>query len=133
MRGVATRPIAAGDEIFNSFGVGTPEIFRDYGFVEPQPQQWWFLSGGEKWTFWLREDEVVFPEKLALPRFARATEAWLRDPPPVGMVGTPQQRRVHDFHTAFIDAVRAALAAARAARGPGSWILRSHAAALGDL
>ena len=95
MRGVATRQIAAGEEIFNSFGDSTPEIFRDYGFVEPQPQQWWFLSGGEKWAFARRASEVVFPEALALPGFARAAEAWLRDPPPVGMNRTPQQRKVH--------------------------------------
>ena len=50
---IATRAIGQGEEIYTSynfctdcknraFGYGTPEIFRDYGFVEEMPQRWFF-------------------------------------------------------------------------------------------
>ena len=34
-------PPAVGDELFNSYGEFTPNLFRDYGFVEPPPQHWY--------------------------------------------------------------------------------------------
>jgi len=50
---VARKNIQAGDQIYNSYnlcdtcggrkdGYGTPEIFRDYGFIEDFPQRWQF-------------------------------------------------------------------------------------------
>eukprot|EP00633_Aureoumbra_lagunensis_P005730 CAMPEP_0197319530 /NCGR_PEP_ID=MMETSP0891-20130614/55219_1 /TAXON_ID=44058 ORGANISM="Aureoumbra lagunensis, Strain CCMP1510" /NCGR_SAMPLE_ID=MMETSP0891 /ASSEMBLY_ACC=CAM_ASM_000534 /LENGTH=283 /DNA_ID=CAMNT_0042810501 /DNA_START=196 /DNA_END=1047 /DNA_ORIENTATION=+ len=36
----ATNDIKKGEQLFNSYGEGTPELFRDYGFVEPYPQLW---------------------------------------------------------------------------------------------
>ena len=53
---VASQDISAGDQIYNSYnmcvfcfgrkngGYGTPEIFRDYGFVENYPQRWMFTK-----------------------------------------------------------------------------------------
>ena len=38
---VAGRDIAAGEQLYNSYGTLTPEIFRDYGFVEQLPQRWY--------------------------------------------------------------------------------------------
>jgi len=51
----ASRDIQAGEEVYNSYnfcsdcggrsyGYGTPEILRDYGFVEQYPQRWFFLN-----------------------------------------------------------------------------------------
>jgi len=37
---IAGRDINAGEEIFNTYGEGTLELFRDYGFVEPHPRVW---------------------------------------------------------------------------------------------
>ncbi len=37
---IAGRDISAGEEIFNTYGEGTLELFRDYGFVEPLPRVW---------------------------------------------------------------------------------------------
>ena len=37
---IAGRDINAGEEIFNTYGEGTLELFRDYGFVEPLPRVW---------------------------------------------------------------------------------------------
>ncbi|KAL7527761.1 hypothetical protein ACHAXR_006033, partial [Thalassiosira sp. AJA248-18] len=50
---VASKPIQAGGELYNSYNqcnicdeivdwVGTPEMFMNYGFVEPKPQRWLF-------------------------------------------------------------------------------------------
>jgi hypothetical protein len=50
---MATQPIAAGEELYTTythcpdcenrfFGYGTPELLRDYGFVEAYPQRWFF-------------------------------------------------------------------------------------------
>jgi hypothetical protein len=36
----ADRNIAEGEELYNSYGTSTWEIFRDYGFVEDYPQIW---------------------------------------------------------------------------------------------
>uniref|UniRef100_A0A7S3NPQ0 SET domain-containing protein n=1 Tax=Aureoumbra lagunensis TaxID=44058 RepID=A0A7S3NPQ0_9STRA len=32
--------LQSGDQIYTSYGFGTAELFRDYGFVEPLPQYW---------------------------------------------------------------------------------------------
>ena len=37
---VAHRAIAAGEELYNSYGRSAPDMFRDYGFVEADPQTW---------------------------------------------------------------------------------------------
>ena len=37
---VAHRDIAAGEELYNSYGRSAPDMFRDYGFVEADPQTW---------------------------------------------------------------------------------------------
>lgn len=57
-RVIANRTIEAGEQIYNSYdmceecnadavdsGYGTPEIFRDYGFIEDLPQRWSFQPG----------------------------------------------------------------------------------------
>ena len=60
----ASRDIKAGDEIFTSYifcedcgskatGYGTPEMLRDYGFVEHYPQLWFF---GGRMSFELDEE-----------------------------------------------------------------------------
>ncbi|KAJ8600549.1 hypothetical protein CTAYLR_007935 [Chrysophaeum taylorii] len=36
----ASRRVAQGEELFNSYGEGTAAIFRDYAFVEQVPQVW---------------------------------------------------------------------------------------------
>lgn len=54
----AAAAVGSGDEIFNSYGVSTPELFRDYGFVEAYPQTWDLVDaspftlddGGVAWT-----------------------------------------------------------------------------------
>ena len=61
----ASRDIKAGEQIYMSYqfcadcgnkvhGYGTPEIFRDYGFVEQYPQRWFF---GRGMSFVLDEDD----------------------------------------------------------------------------
>ncbi|KAJ1456030.1 hypothetical protein M885DRAFT_587337 [Pelagophyceae sp. CCMP2097] len=42
----ASRDIAEGDEILLSYGLLTPALFRDYGFVEHLPQRWDSFPGG---------------------------------------------------------------------------------------
>merc|ERR1719424_2540 len=64
-------PIKAGSEVFNQFRPGAgpgydvvksmmksgrepdgaPEIFRDYGFIEPPPTMYYFEQGGRKHSF----------------------------------------------------------------------------------
>ena len=43
-----TRDIEAGEELKHDYTEAqqrhTPEVFRDYGFVEQRPQQWWFYD-----------------------------------------------------------------------------------------
>ena len=41
---IAKRDIAAGEELFNTYGEGTLELFRDYGFLEPRPRVWDLVS-----------------------------------------------------------------------------------------
>jgi len=59
----ASRDIKAGEELYTtynfcsdcggrSFGYGTPEILRDYGFVEQFPQRWFFPA--------FQEDNIAF-------------------------------------------------------------------------
>jgi hypothetical protein len=112
MTGFASRFIPAGGEIFNSFGEGTPDCFRDYGFVEPQPQKWWFQSGGTRFDFTLDSDKVHFPAGNIPSAFLSAAAAWLRDRPKVSMDRTPEQKKIQAYHRAFIDAVQKAEEAA---------------------
>jgi spermidine synthase len=62
----ASRDIQAGEQLYTSYnfctdcagkamGYGTPEILRDYGFVEQYPQRWFF---GGRLAFLLDEDEA---------------------------------------------------------------------------
>ena len=50
---VTSKPISAGEELYNSYNFcavcqqyydwfGTPEMFREFGFVESYPQRWLF-------------------------------------------------------------------------------------------
>ncbi|KOO22139.1 hypothetical protein Ctob_000699 [Chrysochromulina tobinii] len=45
-----TRAVEKGEELYNSYGRydedarGSPEIFRDYSFVEQYPSEWWFYD-----------------------------------------------------------------------------------------
>jgi hypothetical protein len=41
----ATRDIGEGEQLFNSYGVGAPDIFNNYGFVEQPPTTWSFADG----------------------------------------------------------------------------------------
>jgi len=43
----ADRDITAGEQLYNSYGIYTPEIFRDYGFVEQLPQRWYIDDDGD--------------------------------------------------------------------------------------
>jgi spermidine synthase/S-adenosylmethionine/arginine decarboxylase-like enzyme len=76
---IARKDIQAGEQIYNSYnmcencggrkdGYGTPELFRDYGFVEDFPQRWHFedydflfdlaeLETGEIELRWAEEDK----------------------------------------------------------------------------
>ena len=42
---VARRDVAEGEQLYNSYGDGAPDIFRDYGFVEQTPARWWLDEG----------------------------------------------------------------------------------------
>ena len=53
-------------------GESTADLFRDYGFVEPQPQRWLFDAGGRHWAFELREGKVFFPNGAREHRPLRA-------------------------------------------------------------
>ena len=86
------RPVAAGEELFISYGTGTPEIFRDYGFLEPKPQTWWFESLGQKWNFSVLDDGVRIPADQDYGIFARAADVWLKNVKAVGEASTPWQR-----------------------------------------
>lgn len=82
----AKRPIKNGEEIYSSYnecedcggratGYGTPEILRDYGFVEMYPQKWifhdqsigFFLDegrNGELQLKWLDDDEIPGDDQM---------------------------------------------------------------------
>jgi len=60
----ATRAIKKGEEIYNSYGNSTSEMFRDYGFIETIPQMWKFDFGGGKETEYVMDtgiDGALFP------------------------------------------------------------------------
>jgi Spermine/spermidine synthase domain len=101
----ATKPIKAGDEIYTSYNFcadcsarkhnyGTPEILRDYGFVEDYPQRWYFQhprmsfdilpvfeddgSGSEVETGQTRVKWSIRPATRDGPRFLREQRHRLR-------------------------------------------------------
>jgi len=44
---MANRDVQAGEELCHSYSnLQTPDIFRDWGFVEDLPQHWWVPTGG---------------------------------------------------------------------------------------
>jgi spermidine synthase len=81
----ASRNIKAGEEIFNSYtfctdckgrftGYGTPEILRDFGFVERYPQQWFFDT-----TVWFEVDAEYDEQGADTGNFI---VNWLQEYPP---------------------------------------------------
>lgn len=53
---LAKRDIEKGEQIYNSYGIGTDSLFRDYGFVEKSPQFWTFTITDDprrQVSFWL--------------------------------------------------------------------------------
>jgi len=91
----ARRDIKAGEQIYNSYnmcdncggrkdGYGTPECFRDYGFVEEYPQRWNFeeqefmfdiseLENGEMEVVWSKGDIEDEDERDGLKRMILKT------------------------------------------------------------
>jgi len=68
---LASRDIAAGEEIYTTYNrcedcvnrhlwYGTPELLRDYGFVERYPQRWVFWHGGEEEEEEEEEEATIF-------------------------------------------------------------------------
>uniref|UniRef100_A0A7S1Z9M3 SET domain-containing protein n=1 Tax=Trieres chinensis TaxID=1514140 RepID=A0A7S1Z9M3_TRICV len=58
----ARRDIRKGDQIYNSYGIGTPETLRDYGFVEQTPRTFSFeIPGVGTASFGLDEGEDGAP------------------------------------------------------------------------
>ena len=77
----ASRPIAADEQLFISYGKAAPELFRDYGFVEPMPQRWWFESNNRTYYFKMQADGVRFPDYVTPEDhrfFASAANSWLQ-------------------------------------------------------
>eukprot|EP00562_Extubocellulus_spinifer_P004304 CAMPEP_0178516856 /NCGR_PEP_ID=MMETSP0696-20121128/25358_1 /TAXON_ID=265572 /ORGANISM="Extubocellulus spinifer, Strain CCMP396" /LENGTH=428 /DNA_ID=CAMNT_0020147203 /DNA_START=40 /DNA_END=1326 /DNA_ORIENTATION=- len=72
----ARRDIEKGEQIYNHYGEGTDDLFRDYGFVERTPQLWRFtvpetVVDGAKHDacpvrFWLDYENSVEGSQLAL-------------------------------------------------------------------
>ena len=52
---LARQSVAAGEQLYNTYGSKSGEIFRDYGFVEDYPQEWWVTDTHT------REDHQVGP------------------------------------------------------------------------
>ncbi|KAH8083916.1 TauD/TfdA-like taurine catabolism dioxygenase [Aureococcus anophagefferens] len=77
---VAHREIAAGEELYNSYGRSAPDMFRDYGFVEADPQTWDLVPD--------------FPFEADLARRARRPgAAATREPPADAKPARPPLRR----------------------------------------
>jgi len=94
----ALRDIAAGEEIYTTYNhcidcesrlenYGTPELLRDYGFVESYPQRWVFSLKKSKPTS--RSKVVSFD--LDLDETAQVKLTWSRDPPPGALLWLKSQ------------------------------------------
>jgi len=52
---LALKPIAAGEQVWNSFGEGAGRMLRDYGFLEPKPTLWNMEDGDTECRWWVQE------------------------------------------------------------------------------
>ncbi len=134
----ASRNIAAGEELFCSYTqfpgsddlhqwYGTPEIFRDFGFVERFPQRWIFdtaenfmtlafeldTTDNDEWKVsWLRNvpsaEDIQYAKKMveALKTFGQK-ELEFRDP----AVSSNEWNALLEYHAALTFALEAAIAA----------------------
>eukprot|EP00747_Dinoflagellata_sp_TGD_P201669 gnl/TRDRNA2_/TRDRNA2_75144_c0_seq1.p1 gnl/TRDRNA2_/TRDRNA2_75144_c0~~gnl/TRDRNA2_/TRDRNA2_75144_c0_seq1.p1 ORF type:complete len:148 (-),score=25.36 gnl/TRDRNA2_/TRDRNA2_75144_c0_seq1:30-473(-) len=60
--------VTLGEQLYNSYGYGSPRIFRDWGFVEQSPQAWWLYpakddryENQEGSLFEVHDGEIVWP------------------------------------------------------------------------
>jgi len=75
----AARDVAKGEQLFYSYGDGTPALFRDYAFVEFLPQRW--TVGEHEWLILPPPPPGVDDDSLAVP------------PPPLEWVSVPPSSR----------------------------------------
>jgi len=121
----ASRAVAKGAQLYNWFGDGAPDTFRDYGFVEQTPALWYFFAQDRKHEWTIQDDaglvqwpNSAFDDSSYFQTFIDAAEALLARIEKAGAKDAGKDdtfaQMADAYHSAFSIAVRLAVADARA-------------------